>query len=178
LGTDSTDVTATPLVTTAADLVMTVAPSDDAGASTADRYDWQACMASADALRLYLDALDDEGCVPVDSDCKIVCEWHEDWIAVQGGDAELVSAKHREPSYGAYTTINALVNDGGLAHMFTRWLALQEKATCRLVTTAGLAPGPPQKLEGVAVVLRQSRLAGTHVTLDETQAVVVTELAK
>jgi hypothetical protein len=77
LGTDSTDLTAAPLTATADELVMTVAPSDDAGARTADRYDWQACMATADALRLYLDALDNNGRVPLDSDCKIVCERHE-----------------------------------------------------------------------------------------------------
>jgi hypothetical protein len=73
-------------------------PADDAGASTADRYDWQAAMAAADGLALYLDALDDGKLWGAD-DARIVCEHHEDWVVVRGDDAELVSAKHREPGY-------------------------------------------------------------------------------
>jgi hypothetical protein len=119
---------------------VAVAPADDAGASTADRYDWQAAMAAADGLALYLDALGD-GELRADSDGRIVCEHHEDWVVVRGGDAELVSAKHREPSYGVFTTLSQLAGDGGLAHLFGRWHALEEKPACRLVTTAGLAPG-------------------------------------
>ena len=43
---------------TAAQVVLAATPADDAGASTADRYDWQAAMAAADGLALYLDALE------------------------------------------------------------------------------------------------------------------------
>ena len=35
-------------VFTAAQVVLIATPADDAGASTADRYDWQAAMAAAD----------------------------------------------------------------------------------------------------------------------------------
>ena len=44
-------------------------------------------------------AADGEGRLPVDDDCRVVCERHEDWVVVKGEDAELVSAKHKEPSY-------------------------------------------------------------------------------
>jgi len=44
---------------TAAQVVLAAPPADDTGASTADRYDWQASMAAADGLALYLDALGD-----------------------------------------------------------------------------------------------------------------------
>jgi hypothetical protein len=144
---------------TAAEVVVAVAPADDAGASTADRYDWQAAMAAADGLALYLDALGD-GELRADSDGRIVCEHHEDWVVVRGGDAELVSAKHREPSYGVFTTLGQLAGDGGLAHLFGRWHALEEKPACRLVTTAGLAPGAAQGLERTAADLRVLRRAG------------------
>jgi hypothetical protein len=45
----------------AAELVVTEAPPDDAGARTADLYEWQAVMAAADGLRLHLDGLDADG---------------------------------------------------------------------------------------------------------------------
>jgi hypothetical protein len=144
---------------TAAQVVLAATPADDAGASTADRYDWQAAMAAADGLALYLDALG-EGELLVGDDGRIVCEHHEDWVVVRGDDAELVSAKHREPAYGVFTTVGQLAGDGGLAHLFGRWHALDERPTCRLVTTAGLAPGQAQGLERAAAYLRCLRLAG------------------
>ena len=146
-------------VGTAAQAVLTATPADDAGASTADRYDWQAAMAAADGLALYLDALR-EGTLPADEDGRIVCEHHEDWAVIRGADAELASAKHREPGYGVFTTFGQLAGDGGLAHLFGRWHALDERPACRLVTTAGLAPGPAQDLESAAVHLRGLRLGG------------------
>jgi hypothetical protein len=144
---------------TAAQVVLATTPADDAGASTADRYDWQAAMAAADGLALYLNALGD-GKSRVGDDARIVCEHHEDWVVVRGDDAELVSAKHREPGYGVFTTAGQLAGDGGLAHLFGRWHALGEGPSCRLVTTAGLAPGPAQDLEKAATYLRELRLAG------------------
>jgi hypothetical protein len=144
---------------TAAQVVLATAPADDAGASTADRYDWQAAMAAADGLALYLDALDD-GKLRAGEDARIVCEHHEDWVVVRGDDAELVSAKHREPGYAIFTTAGQLADDGGLAHLFGRWHALGEWPSCRLVTTAGLAPGPAQGLEKAATYLRDLRDAG------------------
>jgi hypothetical protein len=128
---------------------MLTVPPDDAGASTADRYDWQAAMAAADGLALYRDALDDTGQLAVGFDGRIVCEHHEDWVAVQGDDAELVSGKHREQAYGAYTTVNQLVSEGGLGHLFGRWHVLYQKPTCRLVTTAGLGPATPKVLSAL-----------------------------
>jgi hypothetical protein len=144
---------------TAAQVVLATAPADDAGASTADRYDWQAAMAAADGLALYLDALS-EGKLRADADGRIVCEHHEDWVVVRGDDAELVSAKHREPGYSVFTTTGQLAGDGGLAHLFGRWHTLGERPSCRLVTTAGLAPGPAQGLEKAAAYLRDLRRSG------------------
>ncbi|GAB2615243.1 hypothetical protein [Kribbella endophytica] len=119
----------------AAELVTAVPQPDDAGASTADRYEWQAAMATADGLSLYLGALTSGG---ASSETRILCEYHEDWVIIRGDDAEIVSAKHREASYGAFTTYTKLAKDGGIGHLFERWYALSEKPTCRLVTTCGL----------------------------------------
>jgi hypothetical protein len=144
---------------TAAQVVLATTPADDAGASTADRYDWQAAMAAADGLALYLDALGENK--PLSGqDGRILCEHHEDWVVVRGDDAELVSAKHREPGYSVLTTVGQLAGDGGLAHLFGRWHTLGERPSCRLVTTGGLAPGPAQGLEKAAAYLRDLRLAG------------------
>lgn len=43
---------------TAVELFWTVPQPDDAGAQTADLFDWQAAMATADGLSLYETALD------------------------------------------------------------------------------------------------------------------------
>src|SRR5450631_1321616 len=98
---------------TAAELVVTTRPTDDSGAITADDYDWQAAMAAADGLTLYLNALDEDGQLDFCQDSRILCEYHEDWVIMQATDAELVSGKHREPSYGAYRTVYQLAGDGG-----------------------------------------------------------------
>jgi hypothetical protein len=144
---------------TAAQVVLATTPADNAGAETADRYDWQAAMAAADGLALYHDALAG-GKLRAGDDGRIICEHHEDWVVVRGDEAELVSAKHREPGYGVFTTAGQLADAGGLAHLFGRWHALGERPSCRLVTTAGLAPGPAQSLEKAAAYLQDLRLAG------------------
>ncbi|MGW0314712.1 hypothetical protein [Streptomyces flavidovirens] len=150
---------------TAAELVVTVPQPDDAGANTLDRYDWQASMAAADGLQMYLDALGPDKRLRDDEGRRILCEYHEDWVALDGDTAELVSAKHRDPSVDAYRTVNQLADDGGLAHLFLRWRALQEKPTCRLTTTGGLASGDPQDLEAATNTLREVRQAGREVVL-------------
>jgi hypothetical protein len=162
---------------TAAEAVLSVAPPDDAGAATADRYDWQAAMAAADGLGLYLNALDG-GRLRDGEDARIVCEHHEDWAVVRGADAELVSAKHREPSKGAFSTLNQLADAGGLAHLFGRWHVLSELPSCRLVTTAGLAPGQAQSLEKASVFLQDRRLAGHDLLAGSEHEQVIKDFAR
>ena len=159
---------------TAAEVVVAVPAGDDAGARTADLYDWQAAMATADGLRLFADALDGDGHLLPEAGGRIICEHHEDWTVLNDPDAELVSAKHREPSSGAWTTIKQLVDKGGLAHLFGRWLVLDEKPNVRLVTCAALAPGDPRKLAKVTVLLRD-QAAGCE--LDALTLTLVNEVA-
>lgn len=140
---------------TAAAVVATTPQPDDAGAETADRFEWQAAMATAHALSMYYDWLIDNA---VDS-C-VVCEMHEDWLLIKGTGAELVSARHRELSYGAYTTFTMLVDDGGIGHLFRRWHALLEKPTCRLVTTPALKAGEMQDVPKAAAWLKARQLTG------------------
>lgn len=110
-------------------------------------------------------------------DCRILCEYHEDWVALRNGNAELVSAKHPGRAFGAYTTLNSLADDGGVGHLFNRWLALAEKPTCRLVTTAG-ASGHAQKLIELAEAARGWRIAGEEFTPDENQDDIVKNFGK
>lgn len=116
-----------------------VAPGDDAGAETFDRYEWQSMMATVDLLSMYLDALSAARDPRSVFDCGLVCEYHEDWACVVRGGVELVSGKHKEPGFGAYTTATALLGDGGVAHLFDRWHSLGAVPRSRLVTTAGLS---------------------------------------
>ncbi|PPJ20731.1 hypothetical protein C5E44_03535 [Nocardia nova] len=129
-----------------AHLLASVPQLDDSGANTADRYDWQAAMAAADGLALYLSALSDTGVLRSDCTDRILCEWHEDWVLICDDDIELVSGKHRDPSAGAYTTVTKLLDDAGVAHLFNRWAALTETPTCRVVTSAGIGAGEATKL--------------------------------
>lgn len=158
--------------------ILTVKPTDDAGARTADLFDWQAAMAAADGLALYMAAIDDQGRLADVRDCRVLCEYHEDWAALLSEDAELVSAKHKEKSFGAYTTINQLLDDGGLAHLFIRWFMLDKAPTCRLATSAGLSPGPAQDLEKATTFLRDQRLAGTPLSINGDPEEAITAFAR
>ncbi|GAA4560187.1 hypothetical protein GCM10023097_73880 [Streptomyces collinus] len=148
---------------TAAELVVTVPQPDDWGANTLDRYDWQASMAAADGLELYRQALGADKRLQDGESRRVLCEYHEDWVALHGDAAELVSAKHRDASADAYRTVNQLAHEGGLAHLFLRWRALQEKPTCRLATSGGLARGDAQEFEAAVRALREVRLSGHQV---------------
>ncbi|MBY8863543.1 DUF4297 domain-containing protein [Nocardia sp. CA2R105] len=158
------------------DGLAAVVQLDDAGATTADLYEWQAAMAAADGLSLYRDALDEQGLLDPTCDDYILCEWHEDWVVCSGDAMELVSGKHRSADVGAYTTVNKLANDGGLAHLFNRWFALEQKPLCRLVTTGGLTVGPARDLKALTVRMRELEPGRRATALTSDEAKVVTQL--
>ena len=140
-----TDINQAAPATPAQILVATPQP-DDAGAETNDRYDWQAALATVHILSAYFDLLGGGQVVPNDAALELICEHHEDWAITDGHDAEIVSAKHHETAFGAYTTLRKLMDEGGLHHLFERWIALQRSPRCRLVTTPGLS-GDARRLE-------------------------------
>jgi hypothetical protein len=84
--------------TSAVAVFKKVPAPDDAGAQTADRYEWQAMMATADVLAAYLQHLDDAGVFADSETFRVICELHEDWALLEEDSVELVSAKHREAS--------------------------------------------------------------------------------
>ncbi|MFT3942225.1 MAG: hypothetical protein QM705_00170 [Ancrocorticia sp.] len=118
---------------------------DDAGAQTADRYEWQAAMAAADGLSLYLQHRRGE-LKPLDpSQIRIICEFHEDWVIQVGSNVELVSAKHRDLVSGTWRSISSLTSEGGVGHLFSRWLYSERKPFVRLVTNAAPASGEARR---------------------------------
>ncbi len=96
-------------------------------------------MATVDLLSMYMQALITGRDPSAVIDCGLVCEYHEDWARVLHGEVELVSGKHKESDFGAYTTANGLLGDGGVAHLFDRWHSLGGVPRTRLVTTAGVS---------------------------------------
>lgn len=114
-------------------------PTDDAGARTADLYHWQAAMAAADGLVLLTRALADDPDLKTQHGTRLICEHHEDWMIDAGQDRELVSAKHRERATGPWTTISILIHDGGIGHLFARWLMFGKAVRCRLVSPAAVS---------------------------------------
>lgn len=126
------------LATSASAALRDTPAPDDAGAETADRYEWQAMMATADLLAAYFQRLDYAGVLAEGQTFTVICELHEDWALVAGDAVEIVSAKHREASVARLATVRSLF-DCGVLHLFERWDALRRTPMCRLVTTAGVA---------------------------------------
>ncbi|MGL5827877.1 MAG: hypothetical protein ACRCYU_24185 [Nocardioides sp.] len=121
------------------EILRTTLPPDDAGAETADRYEWQAMMATADILGIYFESVDEAGTLKDGAGFSVLCEHHEDWSVASNGMTEIISGKHREASIGPLSTFRQVLDEGGLLHLFRRWQALRQTPSCRLVTTSGLA---------------------------------------
>jgi hypothetical protein len=108
------------------------APRDDVGADTMGRFRYQAELAARFAIAMLAGE-------PVD---RIFCELHEDYVVVfsDGRPPCLVSVKHLEPSQPRWT-LQGLCQDGGVAHLYSRWTDTSRTATCLLQTNAGLRGG-------------------------------------
>lgn len=158
------------------DNLAAVPQLDDAGANTADLYEWQAAMATADGLSLYRAAINQNGVLDPGCDDYVLCEWHEDWVVGVGDRMELVSGKHRSPDVGAYTTLNALADKGGLAHLFNRWFELGQKPLCRLVTTGGLTAGDAQHLRDLTARLRGFAINAEDLVLSDKESEIVRKM--
>lgn len=94
-------------------------------------------MATADILSLYFRVLNGGQSID-DSNISLICEHHEDWALLIDGEVEIVSAKHRESSVAPFSTCKQLLGQGGVCHLFGRWVALGQTPRCRLVTSGGL----------------------------------------
>lgn len=148
--------------------LLALPQSEDAGAQTADRYEWQAAMATADALALHFQFLNGEFNGVDSAQIQIICEFHEDWVVQIGARAELVSAKHRDPQIGPWKTVPDLVDKGGLGHLFSRWLKAKRLPTARLVTNAATASGDAAYIAGCRELLgKQSN--GVQLSDEEAQ---------
>lgn len=153
-----------------AEVLRSTAPPDDAGAETADRFEWQAMMATADMLSAYYGALSDDGLFAETEAVVLICEHHEDWAITRGSEAELTSAKHRDRSVARIGTIKALFDEGGVLHLFNRWAALGETPKCRLVTSGALA-SHAKRLADVCALLRKDLDASDESARDVVTAV-------
>jgi len=89
----------------------------------------------------------------------VICEWWEDYIIGRSSGTELVSVKHREPSKGAWS-MASLVEDGGVRHLYERWVAHKEQPRCRLQTNAGLTTSSAKNGASAAAVLAATEASG------------------
>jgi hypothetical protein len=114
------------------ELLAASEPADDSGAQTQSRFRYQhECTARSCVGMLLPDR-------PVAS---VVCEEHEDFIVIYtDGRIELVSVKHREASRGPWS-FAVLCSEGGVKHLYQRWLETGRRALCRVMTNAGLKTG-------------------------------------
>ena len=85
-----------------------------------------------------------------DGPLAVLCEYLEDFVVVfESGIVDLVSVKHRHRNRGTWS-VAELCDDGGLTHLFDRWLSVKAAGrTARVlhVTNAGLTHGPDQSAE-------------------------------
>lgn len=111
--------------------LFSLRPTEDSGASTQSRFWFQVqVIARSCVLMLTRPEI-----------VAVLCEWHEDFVEIyQDGSVVLVSCKHREPTQGPWSLLE-LCDDGGLAHLFDRWLACGGAARARMATNAGMKPG-------------------------------------
>ncbi|WP_328381013.1 hypothetical protein OHQ88_24590 [Micromonospora zamorensis] len=124
---------------TARDRLWGTPSPEDAGAHTADLFDWQAAVAAADSFAVAVMHLEDANNDDALSKA-ILCEHQEDYAVVDDDEVQLVSVKHRGLSRGAYTW-SALADEGGLAHLYARWKGLGRGLSCRMLTNSELKSG-------------------------------------
>ncbi|MDG4768029.1 dsDNA nuclease domain-containing protein [Solwaraspora sp. WMMD406] len=103
-------------------------PIEDAGAPTQGNYHYQTEIIASFCLSMPSDP----------SISKIICEWHEDFLIVrdQPPFLELVSVKHHD--HTVYTTMNKLCDEGGLTHLFDKWLGYTSGPAARLASNTRL----------------------------------------
>ena len=130
-------------------------PAEDFGARTLANYFYQTEVIAS-------------FCVSMPSDpsiTTIICEWHEDCIIVRDRPPllELVSVKHHDRA--TYTTLKQLCDDGGLAHLFDRWLGFTTGPAARLCSNTRLG-GRPSEVTPRALldILRARAFATPHGT--------------
>lgn len=128
-------------------------PAEDAGAQTLANYFYQTEVIASFCVSMPSDS----------SITKIICEWHEDFIIVRDRPPffELVSVKHHDRA--AYTTMKQLCDEGGLAHLFDRWLGFTTGPTTRLCSNTRLGGRPGEATPRALLdVCRAGALATPH----------------
>lgn len=131
-------------------------PPEDSGAYTTANYFYQ-----TEVIASFCVGMPSEPAI-----IKVICEWHEDFIIVRDRPPllELVSVKHRDRA--TYTTLKQLCNEGGLVHLFDRWLGFTTGPAARLCSNTRLG-GQPSKPTPRALldVSRARALATPHGTM-------------
>lgn len=109
-------------------------PSEDAGAPTQGNFHYQTEIIASFCLAMPADQ----------AIIEIICEWQEDFIIVRDRPPrlELVSVKHHDRL--VYTTMKMLCDEGGLAHLFDRWLGYTSRPAVRLASNTPLGGKPSE----------------------------------
>jgi hypothetical protein len=112
-----------------------VVPGEDFGTGTQQDYRYQAEVAASLCFSM----------LTQDRIADVVCEWNEDIVLRFGTppySLELISVKYR--GSGVWPSIAQLCDDGGLAHLFDRWLAYPRPPRARLYTNGKLGGAKTQ----------------------------------
>lgn len=103
-------------------------PPDDAGAEAQARFKYQVDLATCSCLQMLAGESIDE----------VICEWHEDYVVTWSGrPRELTSVKHLEGDQPRWT-MRGLISDGGVKHLYDRWVNTGRRCKVRLQTNSGL----------------------------------------
>jgi hypothetical protein len=94
---------------------------EDAGASTAGRYRFQYCSASARLL----------AAIAQGHPCVVICEHHEDYLVIgDDGRIQAVSVKHREDHLAAWSVPSLAGTDGNLGHLLDTFQRANGRVDC------------------------------------------------
>jgi hypothetical protein len=114
-------------------------PQDDAGAEAQARFEYQVDLATCSCLQMLAGESIDE----------VICEWHEDYVVTWSGHPrELTSVKHLERDRPRWT-MRGLISDGGVKHLYDRWVKRAGGArfvfrpTAVFGSTPATGPTPP-----------------------------------
>ncbi|MFY7068456.1 hypothetical protein ACOQFV_21560 [Nocardiopsis changdeensis] len=122
-----------------------MAPEEDSGSRTLNRYRWQSRVATRDLLALLSLDLTDRQHGEVSPHRALISERHEDWALFDGDRWWLVSAKHLDNDQGAWTW-STLMSDGGIPHLYRNYRRLSEAPGCRMVTNNAIRSMPETRL--------------------------------
>ncbi|MFC4564133.1 ATP-binding protein [Nocardiopsis mangrovi] len=160
---------------TAPQILTTTFPREDSGRSTLDRYYWQAWATTYRSFELLGAYLKNPQKDTPTQEWSLICEWHEDFVTIQGDQVDIYSVKHRDIT-GEKWHFKDFLTKGGILHLFATWLLLERTCHCVVYTNSEMLG------QSVKQLRQATEFFGTkpasNVSQEKSAMKVVTDIAK